>query len=146
MADIIRTRRDTAANWTGVNPILALGERGHETDTRRQKTGDGVSRWNSLKYDDGALSLKQFKAKGDGITDDSAAILDALQYADGLTIKGEAGAVYRMASTVSFAGPVDLDLSESAIFGDHASGLFDLECEGTGPYALTGDAASWRRL
>ncbi len=139
MADIIRTRRDTAANWTGVNPILALGERGHETDTRRQKTGDGVSRWNSLKYDDGALSLKQFKAKGDGVTDDSAAILDALQYADGLTIKGEAGAVYRLAATVSFAGPVDLDLSESAIFGDHAGGLFDLECEGTGPYALTGD-------
>lgn len=45
-----RIRRDTAANWTSVNPVLALGEPGLETDTRRVKYGDGATAWNSLNY------------------------------------------------------------------------------------------------
>lgn len=40
-----RIRRDTAANWTSVNPTLALGEPGLETDTRRVKYGDGTTAW-----------------------------------------------------------------------------------------------------
>jgi hypothetical protein len=43
-------RRDTAANWTSVNPTLSSGEPAVETDTRRQKLGDGVTPWNSLAY------------------------------------------------------------------------------------------------
>lgn len=50
MADIIKLKRDTAANWTLNNPILAEGEVGVETDTKLQKTGDGVTAWNSLPY------------------------------------------------------------------------------------------------
>ena len=50
MADLIQFRRDTAANWTANNPILALGEPGQETDTRNIKIGDGVTAWNSLGY------------------------------------------------------------------------------------------------
>lgn len=45
-----RIRRDTAANWTSVNPTLELGEPGLETDTRKVKYGDGVTAWNSLAY------------------------------------------------------------------------------------------------
>lgn len=45
-----RIRRDTSANWTSVNPTLALGEPGLETDTRRVKYGDGSTAWNSLQY------------------------------------------------------------------------------------------------
>lgn len=45
-----RIRRDEAANWTSVNPTLALGEPGLETDTRRVKYGDGTSAWTSLAY------------------------------------------------------------------------------------------------
>lgn len=45
-----RIRRDTAANWTSVNPTLALGEPGLETDTRRVKYGDGSTAWTSLGY------------------------------------------------------------------------------------------------
>lgn len=45
-----RFRRDTAANWTSTNPVLALGEPGLETDTRRVKYGDGATVWNSLLY------------------------------------------------------------------------------------------------
>ena len=45
---LIQVRRDTAANWTSVNPTLAAGEQGFETDTGLFKVGDGVTTWNSL--------------------------------------------------------------------------------------------------
>lgn len=50
-----RIRRDTAANWTSVNPTLALGEPGLETDTRKVKYGDGSTAWNDLDYASGPL-------------------------------------------------------------------------------------------
>jgi hypothetical protein len=50
MADRIQLRRDTAANWTSTNPILASGEMGYETDTQAFKLGDGVTAWASLPY------------------------------------------------------------------------------------------------
>lgn len=46
----IQLRRATAASWTSINPILALGEVGLETDTYKLKVGDGVSQWNALSY------------------------------------------------------------------------------------------------
>lgn len=46
----IQLRRDTAANWTTVNPILADGEMGIESDTRQFKIGDGTTVWNLLSY------------------------------------------------------------------------------------------------
>jgi hypothetical protein len=45
-----RLRRDTAAEWTRVNPVLADGEPGYEKDTRKLKIGDGVSTWTTLSY------------------------------------------------------------------------------------------------
>lgn len=53
MTVVIKTRRDTAANWSSVNPVLALGEIGIETDTRKIKFGDGTTPWNSLAYSSG---------------------------------------------------------------------------------------------
>jgi hypothetical protein len=50
MADIIQVRRDTATNWTNINPILAQGEIGEETDTKKIKIGDGITDWNNLDY------------------------------------------------------------------------------------------------
>lgn len=46
----IQLRRGTAAQWTSANPVLALGEPGHEIDTRRVKIGDGATAWNALAY------------------------------------------------------------------------------------------------
>jgi hypothetical protein len=46
----IKLRRGTAAQWTASNPILAEGEMGLETDTRKFKVGTGVGAWNSLTY------------------------------------------------------------------------------------------------
>lgn len=50
MAVQIQWRRDTAANWTAVNPTLAQGEAGLETDTGKVKMGDGATAWNALAY------------------------------------------------------------------------------------------------
>jgi hypothetical protein len=46
----IKLRRGTAAQWTNTNPVLAEGEFGAETDTRKFKIGNGVTAWNSLQY------------------------------------------------------------------------------------------------
>lgn len=46
----IQIRRDTAADWTTNNPVLAEGEPGYETDTGKIKYGDGSTAWNSLAY------------------------------------------------------------------------------------------------
>jgi len=50
MASKIKLRRDTAANWQFVNPLLSEGEPGIETDTGKIKYGDGTSYWNDLPY------------------------------------------------------------------------------------------------
>ena len=51
MANRLQLRRDGAQQWANVNPILAQGELGIEIDTSRIKIGDGVTAWNSLKYE-----------------------------------------------------------------------------------------------
>ena len=53
MAIRIQFRRDTAANWTLINPLLAEGEIGNETDTGKFKVGNGTTLWNSLPYSSG---------------------------------------------------------------------------------------------
>ena len=50
MAQRIRIRRDTSANWEQYNPVLSLGEQGYVTDTGQLKIGDGTTAWNSLPY------------------------------------------------------------------------------------------------
>ena len=49
----IQLRNGTAAQWTAANPTLAAGEVGIETDTKKQKFGDGTTAWNSLAYASG---------------------------------------------------------------------------------------------
>jgi hypothetical protein len=45
---LIQIRRDTAANWASVNPVLAQGEFGLTTDTNVLKVGDGSTAWSTL--------------------------------------------------------------------------------------------------
>lgn len=47
---VIQHRRDLAADWTSIDPILSSGEIGVETDTGQFKIGDGLSLWSELKY------------------------------------------------------------------------------------------------
>jgi hypothetical protein len=53
----INAKRNYAAHWTSLNPILANGEMGVEMDTGKAKFGNGVTAWTSLPYagrDEGA--------------------------------------------------------------------------------------------
>ena len=50
MAVQIQFRRGTALEWSTVNPILAQGEMGIETDTSLFKVGNGIDNWNELDY------------------------------------------------------------------------------------------------
>ena len=52
MASKIKFRRDTAANWTSINPTLGIGEPGYETDTGKLKIGTGALAWQALSYFD----------------------------------------------------------------------------------------------
>jgi hypothetical protein len=54
---LIQLRRDTAANWTSVNPTLAAGEIGFETDTSRFKIGTGSAAWTALNYSSSGVSV-----------------------------------------------------------------------------------------
>ncbi len=46
----IQIRRGTASSWASINPTLAAGEMGYETDTNLIKIGDGTTDWNGLSY------------------------------------------------------------------------------------------------
>ena len=48
MAVRIQFRRGTSTEWSSVNPVLAEGELGFESDTKIIKFGDGVTAWNTL--------------------------------------------------------------------------------------------------
>lgn len=46
----IKSRIDTASNWSIKNPVLLAGEIGIESDTYHLKAGDGSTAWNNLPY------------------------------------------------------------------------------------------------
>jgi hypothetical protein len=46
----IQLKRNTALNWSLINPVLESGELGFETDRNKIKVGNGISAWNVLSY------------------------------------------------------------------------------------------------
>ena len=104
MATTIQLRRDTAANWTSVNPVLAQGEIGVEFGSPAKfKIGDGSTAWSGLAYQGGSsgggtgtgadgLSAYQI-AVNNGFVGNEAAWLLSLKGATGATgAAGGAGA------------------------------------------------------
>jgi hypothetical protein len=72
MSSKIQLRRDSAANWTATNPVLAQGEPGLETDTNKIKYGDGTTAWNLLDYAAGGSGSGDYAAGfEDGINDNT---------------------------------------------------------------------------
>ena len=112
MAIPIQRRRDSAANWTSVNPILLDGQEGFETDTGQKKMGDGVTAWNSLSYSSGGGS-------GD-------MVLASIQTVTGKKTFGSAGAVGKLAVAGTTSGSTIIDASAVA-----GSGTVTLPTTGT---------------
>jgi hypothetical protein len=50
LATLIQIRRDTQANWTANDPVLASGEIAFSTDQNKIKIGNGSSLWSQLDY------------------------------------------------------------------------------------------------
>lgn len=49
---LIQFKRGTSARWAELNPILAIGEPGYDTDKGKLKIGDGKTHWNDLLFQD----------------------------------------------------------------------------------------------
>lgn len=94
----MQQRRGTAAVWTSVNPILAEGEEGLETDTGRIKFGNGTDHWSTLPYYSVAPSDAAIEALVANPTSLTRVELDSLYVGGGgggsdtyFTITGAAG-------------------------------------------------------
>jgi hypothetical protein len=115
MATQIQLRRDTAANWTANNPILAEGEKGIETDglgtsTVLSKIGNGVDDWNTLPY----------QSTGVGAVDSvngetGAVVLDTSDISEVTDKKYVTDAEKTVISNTSNTNTGDQDLSSLAI-------------------------------
>ncbi len=46
----VQLKRNTAAGWAALNPILRDGEAGYDKTANGLKVGDGVTAWNALPY------------------------------------------------------------------------------------------------
>lgn len=94
----IRTNGFNAMGDLGAWPLAVEVENSGTLEAWHRLTNGGSKRW-ELRADD--VSVKMFGARGDGVTDDAAAIEDALHYwrFTGCTLFFPAGS-YRMASGV----------------------------------------------
>ena len=110
MAVRFQLRRDTANNWASVNPVLALGEPGVETDTLKVKVGDGSNAWNSLGYtittQFADLNGKPTTIAGYGITDNFVALTSFSVGAEG-TASGDGAIAYDNTTGVFTYTPPD---------------------------------------
>lgn len=110
MAQQIQLRRDTAANWTSANPVLAQGELGIETDTLMGKLGDGSAHWSSLPYwsPGGGGGTSQGTVVTPSGTDDTSAIN---------AIIGTGGACLLQQGTYKISAPLTTTVSGAALVG-----------------------------
>ena len=88
---LFRVRRDTAAQWTALNPVLPDGEMALDQTTNQMKVGDGVTAWNDLLYMSGGIDPSTLTIASNKITDSTAtgrAVLTAATQAAARTAIG----------------------------------------------------------
>ena len=129
MAIRMQQRRGTAEQWDLINPVLAEGEIGLETDTNKFKVGNGVDDWSTLAYflDETALtgSLEDYVLLVDVGQPNGVASLDANGQvpASQLTAYATETYVNTAVSSLVDSAPATLDtLNElAAALGDDAN-------------------------
>lgn len=125
-----KQRRDTAANWTSVNPTLLAGEIGIESNTNKWKVGDGTTAWASLGYIPG-LSISAYPLVNADIASNAEIAVSKL--ADGtprqLLQTDAAGTGVEWASNIDVPGT--LDVTGAATFDGSVTVQGDLTVNGT---------------
>ncbi len=132
MAVTIQIRRGLANAWADSNPVLAEGELGVETDTRRMKIGTGDIEWRDLPYTSGATWLF-----GTGVPEDEAGHdLDVYLDTSSGTVYGKSEGVWSVA--LSLKGPKgDPGLKgDPGPAGDPGTGGGVIKTEGEGNYTV----------
>ena len=111
-------RRDTAANWTSVNPTLASGELGFETDTLKFKLGSGAA-WASTGYAKTEASAINGIVKSNGTTVAAVTIGSGLSW-DGTSLSVTGGSGGALSSSLPIMDSVAASgVSTSSARGDH---------------------------
>lgn len=111
MANTIKLRRGTAAQWNSANSVLATGEPGFETDTNKFKIGTGTASWNDLPYSAidpstaSATYLRQDSASAQYLTKtDAASTYFPISSSSTLLTETEASSIYAPLSSPSLTG------------------------------------------
>ncbi len=100
---VIKLRRDTAANWDSVNPVLASGEMGVETDTGLHKFGNGTANWGALSYAAATRVLQQVKnATGSSIAKGAVVYISGATGGDALISLADADSEATSSKTLGF--------------------------------------------
>ena len=160
-------RRDTAANWTSVNPILGQGEFGLEYDTNRLKIGDGDSAWIALPYYTGVdeqtimssfdlTTVDQITVGGNGTVSGNLAVGGSTSIGGSLSVGGTITGVTDLTG-VNLTATADLQadtstivtLNNTTLHGDvinattvNTTTLNVADINGTADWETTGDVAS----
>jgi hypothetical protein len=125
-----KQRRDTAANWTSVNPTLLAGEIGIESDTNKWKVGTGSAAWTALAYMPGS-QLSAYPIVNVDIA--AGAEIAVSKLADGtprqLLQTDAAGTGVEWASNIDIPGT--LDVTSAATFDAAVTIQGDLTVNGT---------------
>lgn len=116
---VIKHRRDTAANWISVNPSLAAGEIGFETDTGKFKIGDGATAWTSLTYATDSSKLVGLATSATTDTTDASNITSGTLPDARLATAGTAG-TYTKVTTDQFGRVTS---GTTLVLGDLPSGV-----------------------
>lgn len=100
---VIKLRRDTAANWDTINPVLAAGEMGVETDTGLHKIGDGSNTWGALQYAASSKIVTQVKnTTGSSIPKGSVVYISGATGGDALISLADADLEMTSSKTLGF--------------------------------------------
>lgn len=134
----IQVRRGTSSDWSTVNPVLAAGEMGVETNTRKIKVGDGSTAWNSLDY-----IASDAPAIGEIAQD---AINDALTAGTGITKTYNDGAntitVEVNTNVIATKSYVDGEISATESYADSAVSTHNSDATNVHGIANTADLAT----
>ena len=151
-------RRGTAAQWSTANPILASGEHGYETDSGKEKIGNGATAWNTLPY---SQAIGAGPAGPTGPTGPTGSLgptgptgPQGIQgtlgptglVGQGVPVGGTAGQILAKATASDYAtnwvrGPMRLDMGGAATVGTKGSDDTGVFIQG-GSISLTSNASS----